>query len=409
MGLFAFFFRPPTINRFAEEFIRALRRAGVTDDLVYDPERCQIQRIAGGTGGWINLSNFYEAHLALSWWKRRGHLAYVASSMLASELDLPDDFAEARSHLRPKIWSRLGLELARLQAKLDDGAEDKFSMPEYEIGSHLVASLVYDLPAAVRSISQSDLENWGITYYEGLECARENLQADKATYAQIGDNLYVFKSGDTYDASRLLVPEFFERLEVEGDMIAIVPNRDTLIVTGAADDKGLEIMAELAKTIDEPSRPLVAIPLRRDGDDWVDWFPAKGHRLYGRFKDLATEYFHGAYNDQKSALERLYEKEEKDVFVASLTAMKKKEEGDVFTYAVWTQGIVIQLPVVDWIVFGILEGEDFQPTAIARWNDARRIVGHLMQPTDLYPARFEVSGFPTEDELEELGMGEMGP
>ena len=32
-----------------------------------------------------------------------------------------------------------------------------------------------------------------------------------------------------------------------------------------------------------------------------------------------------------------------------------------------------------------------------------------MRPTDFYPPRFEVSEFPTQAELDELGMGEMVP
>ena len=80
--------------------------------------------------------------------------------------DMPDDFDTARSHLRPKIYARSALEKSRLQLQIDGNDPDKCDIPEYEIGSHLTASLVYDLPDSMRSIGKDSLDEWGVTYYE---------------------------------------------------------------------------------------------------------------------------------------------------------------------------------------------------------------------------------------------------
>src|SRR6202011_4912262 len=119
-------------------------------------------------------------------------------------------------------------------------------IPEYEVGSHLVASLAYDLPQAMVSVSKERLEKWGVTYYEALEIARENLEQTPFTYAEIGKGCYAFATGDSYDACRLLLPSRVEQLRVTGDLIAMVPNRDSLLVTGSDDAQGLKIMVELA-------------------------------------------------------------------------------------------------------------------------------------------------------------------
>lgn len=67
----------------------------------------------------------------------------------------------------------------------------------------MVASLVYDLPETMRSISKEDLSNWGVTYYEALEIARENLEQTPYVIAQIGEGCYASSTGDNYDACRL--------------------------------------------------------------------------------------------------------------------------------------------------------------------------------------------------------------
>jgi hypothetical protein len=405
MRLLDFLFRPPTIDQFAQIFMREMRRAGIEEELKYDKENGRILRGSGDKASSAYLGNFYREHLSLPRRKRRRHIAQAVLSMKLPD-ELPDDFETARVNLRPKIWSRAGLEAMRLQTRIDGGDPDKFDMPEYEIGSHLVASLVYDLPTAMRSIGKDDLSNWGTTYYEALEFARENLDSTGMIFAKIGDGCYASATGDSYDASRLLVPSLIDRFEVQGDLVAMVPNRDTLVACGTDDDASLKIMLDLAKTADAPSRPLVPIPLRLDGDEWVDWFPDRTHPLFHGFRELALQYFVQVYDDQKSLLEQIHENAGADIFVASYTAIRK-DDGTNLSYAVWTKGVPTLLPKVDWIIFGSVAEEDKGTAAIASWEKAQQVVGRLMQPTDYYPVRVHITEYPTAAELEELGMAEL--
>jgi len=153
MGLLDFFFRPPTPDKFAEMFIREMRRAGATDELRYDRDNHRIIRGKRKNSESINLSNFFKEYLSLPLGKRRGHLIDRARLFAARCAELPDDFDEARSHLRPKLWTRAGLEKSRLQVEVDGGDGSKMDIPEYEVGSHLVASLAYDLPQQIMSVS----------------------------------------------------------------------------------------------------------------------------------------------------------------------------------------------------------------------------------------------------------------
>src|SRR5436853_346163 len=50
-----------------------------------------------------------------------------------------------------------------------------------------------------------------------------------------GEGVYISATGDNYDASRLMMLDLVRKMPVRGDYIAMVPNRDTLVITGSDD------------------------------------------------------------------------------------------------------------------------------------------------------------------------------
>lgn len=402
MGFLDFFSRNPTAKGFAQLFIREMRRSGITEKLLYDEPNARIIRGVGPDAASIHLGNFYQEHLTLPRGQRQAHLARCIRAMHAPDT-LPEDFETARGNLRPKIWARASLEKSRLQVQLDGGDPGKFDIPEYEIGSHLIASLVYDFPDSMRTISHEDLQTWGVTYYEALEIARENLAATPCAVAEIGDGTYCFATGDNYDSCRLLVPDILERCEVAGNLVAVIPNRDMLLVTGTDDEEGLTVVQKLATSGNEQPRPLVALPIRLDGDAWIDWFPERRHPAFNGFQELALQYLQQEYGEQQELLNRLHQQNGTDIFVATF-AVVQKDDGKLLTQSAWTQGIEILLPRTEWITFVAPADGKYTPVAIASWERAEQIVGRLMMPTNHYPPRVHVTGFPTVDELAELGM-----
>ena len=112
----------------------------------------------------------------------------------------------------------------------------------------------------MRSISGDDLKGWDVSWYEAMEAAKSALSEMEFAVARIGDHLYASASGDNYDASRLILTDLIQQMDVYGDHVAMVPNRDTLLVTGSNDETGLQIMADLAEKALEDPRPLGATP-----------------------------------------------------------------------------------------------------------------------------------------------------
>jgi hypothetical protein len=101
-------------------------------------------------------------------------------------------------------------------------------------------------------------------------------------------------------------------------------------------------------------------------------------------------------------LDRIYEKKGMDLFVASYSGVKK-DDGDIYSYAVWSNGVKTLLPKAEWVMF--FRGKGDLP-AVARWEKVEEVVGHLMKATDYYPERVQVEEFPSEKELAALGKAE---
>jgi hypothetical protein len=403
MGWFDWLFGPPTEARFAQLFMSELQQAGETRPIKFDADEFQLVIAENGEqSGLINLRNFYAEFCSLSPADRKKYLPETIQAILAPREELPEDFETIKGHLRPKIWARASIEHTNLQARIR-GGQKGIDMPQYEVGAHLLASIVYDLPRSVRSISTEELETWGTSYYEALEIATQNLTEAGFAYAKVGEGLYVSATGDSYDASRILLTEFIRSLEVQGEIIAMVPNRDMLLVAGADDDQALEGMVTLAEQAVEGPRPLASTPLRLVGDDWVDWMPSRGHQLFDRFRILELKYLYQEYSQQKEMLDKLYEQQGIDRFVATFSAATDDDTDSLFSYSVWSEGVETLLPQTEKVMFfrpGV--GEENKLVASVPWRRVEKILGHLLSDVDLYPKRFLVTEFPTEAELGQL-------
>ena len=204
MGIFDKLLGKPSRDKFAQWFIAALKAAGDTSDCAYDNESFRLTMSDNGeVRGHLNLHNLYDEFCGVPRADRKQCLRSLVRGALSHWKQIPDDFEDASYDLRPKIWTRASFEKLKLQQQLDGNSEAD-DWPIEPLGDHLVVALAYDLPEAVRSISQEDLDRWGVSHYEAMEVARRNLEAAEFTFASIGDHFYASLTGDTYDATRLL-------------------------------------------------------------------------------------------------------------------------------------------------------------------------------------------------------------
>ena len=412
MGLFDRFVGPPSQDQFAKTIMRAFREAGDTRKFEYQSDQFRLvvkdqndesDSENASSSEVLNLHNFYAEHCNLSRAQRKEHLKQVVRGVSQGKIEMPDEFAHAAPDLRPRIWPRSMFAKLELQQRIEDGKE--VDVPRYLVGNHLSLGLVYDLPHSMRSISGDDLKGWDVSWYEAMEAAKSALSEMEFAVARIGDHLYASASGDNYDASRLILTDLIQQMDVDGDHVAMVPNRDTLLVTGSNDETGLQIMADLAEKALEDPRPLGATPLRLVDGEWVDWMPDDGHPLRNRFLELERRFYYLEYADQKESLEQLHTKDEVDIFVATCSAVRNEETEEIFTYCVWPEGIKAMLPVCDKVILGAAG----RPGRMADWSRVQAVAGELLvEDEQLYPPRFRVSDFPTPAQLELIGGEPLG-
>lgn len=401
MGLFDFFSGPLTQEKFSQLVLEELRMLDPQNDYYYNADRFQIAR---PDDGFINLGNIYQEYCRAEKGERDAVLRrFLRNCVSTKSYELPAEFDDIHPDLLPVVRSRFYLESVLLQARVR--GNEPLDVPQQVIGEHLALSLVYDLPSAMRTISQTDLDSWEVSFYEAVEAARRNLeQMGEIAFATLDGCTYASATGDNYDASRLVMLDLIRRFEVKGDYVAMVPNRDTLIVTGSEDEHGLEIMSKIAEDSYDKPRPISTVALRMEGDEWQPWLPPRSASLFAKFNELRLRTVAAEYNDQKELLDEVHAASGGGLYVAQFNAMQNKASGQVTSYSVWSEGLDILLPQTDSIFFFRPKGEkEGEIVAGGPWDQVQQVVGNLLEPAGMYPERYRVRDFPSDYQLEAIG------
>ena len=343
--------RPAATSSRSWSWPSCARRARRTE-LKYDREQFLIER---GSDGFINLANLYHEYCQAPRGERPKVLdRFIRGCLGTTGFELPEDFADVHPDLLPVVRSRFYLESVALQSRARGG--DGVAVPQQPIGDHLALSLVYDLPQAMRSIIQDDLDKWERVVLRGDRSGPPQPGADgqrgfrQPAEREGANGVYVSATGDNYDASRLVMLDLVRKMPVRGDYIAMVPNRDTLVVTGSDDPAGLEVMCKIAEESFEKPRPISTVALRLVGDEWESWLPEPQSPVFAKLHELRLRTIGMEYNDQKELLDQIHEHTGEDLFVASFSAVQHKDTGRISSYSVWSEGVETLLPETDDIV-----------------------------------------------------------
>ena len=289
----------PSKDDFAQLMIDRIHQAGEKGPIAYQREEFRL-RGEGERSAALMLGNAYKEYCAADEEKRERVLRHWVRNWFNLLRDMPEDFEDVKPDLLPIVRSRSHFELNQLRSLVETGTP--ISWPYVPLGEHFGVALVYDLPDAMRSIPQANLDAWGLTLYEALEIACENLATLPAKFIgpQSGEGVYLSATGDNYDASRILSPELIGQFQVKGDPVAMIANRDNLIVAGADDADGLEAMLKMAAEALQQLRPISSIAVRFDGEEWVPWLPEASHPLHKQFRRLYFDAWGATMPSRKS-------------------------------------------------------------------------------------------------------------
>ncbi|GMU06683.1 hypothetical protein [Corallococcus caeni] len=383
-------------DEYAQLALAALRAADPTGELKYDPEQFLIQRFApdGGLGMSLYLANFYREYQDTPPERRGQVLARLGRAGVLPEA--PTTYAQARPLLMLVVRARDTFEAFAQQGGVSSPVSWR------PVGEVLAEALVQDTPDAMRYVPTEELARWGISYEQARADAMANLRKLEAAPLR---NLTLGACGlftnDSYGASRLLLDEVVRGCEVKGDPVVVVPNRDTVLITGADDATGLLTVAEAALEGVQAPRPVDGHALRLTADGWKPFLPEPKSPSRSILENLAFASRVRGYQEQTERLRKQLEQEHSEVFVASLVP-DKDARGRSFGQTVWSNEGEALLPRADVIVFiDAALGPDAPPVATVRWDLVVRDAGTLLMPElGVYPERYRVQGFPSKEQLQ---------
>lgn len=384
----------PGKDEFAREVIALLRGEGVTGGIDYDHDGFRLVIAASGLLHYLH-NHYAEVCGAWPWQRRAVSLRFIRS--LVSERDRDEDrtLDQVRARLLPIIRDPLYVDALRLQF-----LKDKSTLPEIPaqpLAGFYRVSLAVDSASRMAMVNQGHLARWGIGFEEALALATHNLAArEEPPLERLAPGLFRSPWQDNYDPSRILLPQTLAGLGLRGDAVAMMPNRDCLLVADAADDTALGRLAELGRAGFDHPRSISAVPLVRQQEVWVPFTGVPGVGVGA--KALAGLAFAGrgqAYADQKQHLEDLHHATGKDIFVASCSGFQTDKQSDARSYCVWAHDVETLLPRTELIA--LVDGRRAQAEqhlGLYRWEDLERVAGGLFRPVGMTPERWLTSGFP---------------
>ena len=134
----------------------------------------------------------------------------------------------------------------------------------------------------------------------------------------------------------MLLPELLLSLGLQGDPVAMLPNRSTLLVAGSDDRDGLAAMGEFAATLIDKPRFLSGIPLKFSDGGWSTFDPYDSPSALA-FARLRLKTLARTYAQQKEMLDDRNERENIDLFVAQFSIAQPEDGQRIMSVCTWSK------------------------------------------------------------------------
>ena len=395
-------FGKPSKDRFAKMVLAEARRAGVKTAFEFDAAEFVLKY----GDGRLYLGNAYDDYCQA---KDGGHKRRLISNIVAT-LSIPKDeheatFEEVRDRLFPGTRERALFSFTELERQIS-GNSDVLPVISEPISDWFARVLIIDHPQTVSYVSEKQFANWGLSRDEAFETGLGNLKAcTTPAFKQDDTGYFTGQWNDDYDSSRLLVDGLFDDLPIDGDPVVVIPNRLTLMVAGSGHTGAIKAMLaraeEIVRTVSRAQNcaPLVI----RDGNVCDFHVPVDSpvFNEVSRARGLAALFY---YDQQQTLLASLHTKTGKDIHVAKYS-FNKLPDGSYRSYSVWSKGVATLLPKTDTVtLYDPEKPEKERVIGSFGWDELSATAGDLMLDTEMFPARYYVSGFPNTAQLPGGGL-----
>ena len=313
---------------------------------------------------------------------------------------IPRNFDAAKGQLRPIVRGRWHLEDIRLRHQLE-GLEFRADRVSVPLCHDTVLMLGYDRPELIQNVLESELDSWGVSFADAVKQSIQNLRAvTTPRFSDLQCGVRIGTWGDGNDISRILLPEVVRASGIEGDVVMMMPSRRAgLLLAPARSADAQRWMLGYARQIIADEGGIVSTSMFCYQDRRVAVHPPGHPVLATKSEDLQKIACGALYQEQKTLLDALHQRQRRDIFVAGLQ-MAERPSG-YLTACSWTKGVTTLLPKADLVAMVSLDprGGDQHQTKLLEWDTMRSLAGERLDATDHFPPRFQVSGFPSAEAL----------
>ena len=394
------FSRPLTEDTFADKFIKTAREAGFSEPVEYVPNEFRLKH---GDGGHFNLHNAFRDYQNADKPNKAGVLDGYVSTLLSYKRATPERFEDVRSLLRPVIRNLAMVEEMHLYKVRTDGWDTPRHAAHQALGKDCVILLAVDYPETISTLADGPKEDWGVSVDEALAVAVRNLrETTSEAFEEIVPGLYLGRWSDSYDTSRVLLPDVLQRAPIKGRPVFMIPTRDVLMVTGDKDEEGVRHMVEVSFKAMETGRVVSSQVYTYEGRRVVP-FMTQNEALLARLASLEHMLLQGSYSSQKEQLDTIHGEQNTELFVATYNVFELKgSNGKTFSVCSWTETVDTLLPKTDRVALVQVQPDGSVQARVVGWDDLQTKAGELLSPFNTYPPRYRTQGFPTAEQLSQL-------
>ena len=217
-------------------------------------------RLTTENQGFTNLHNLHEDYLRAPSQTEREAVLKRTAALTQAPPDAPLQWEQVKAKLVVRPWATVYAELLSLGRELGiaekETGEQEQKLLARPAGEGLLAAVVIEEEHGFRNLTLADAESLGGPDRLWRQ-ARDNVYAKSNVEPQeIEPGTYLATYGDFNDASRLFLPDLFNDLKINGDLVAVAPDSNSLLLTGSGDDRGLALLIGAARQ-DPEHRPLL--------------------------------------------------------------------------------------------------------------------------------------------------------
>jgi|GEM_PF-884390 len=400
MGFFDLFKKsPPSKDDFAQMYEKYLRDRRLVKDLQYNAAEFTF-RIEGAMSHTMNLENVYREYCGASKEERPNVLRRFCEAMKFEEV--PESWETVCKQLMPLVRPAGQYEAIRLGQLLESGHSkgyDNFLFRTYS--DDAISLIAHDREDSMMMVNKDTVEKWGVGYDEAWQSSLDNLRARSPEKSKRLDNGVIqCVWDDSYDSSRILLPDLINRCGAGLDPIIMIPTRNCLLLAPANNPQAQDRTVDYAKeSMEKHGRFVSALMYRYSGNRITRYVPAEPATVR-KLRDLRTGALMSDYAQQRDLLEKADKKYGRDLFHANFKVFERKGGGLVSVASV-TRNSPGTIPQADIVIFTTLHPGAEPEVKFVAWDDAMAIAdGCLVKDDQYYPPRYRVEGFPAQDKLD---------